>query len=41
MVNIFQEILLSKIEDLCGTEGDEIDVASVRMEIFELQGLFS
>lgn len=39
ITNAFQEILLSKIEDLCGTGGDE--VTSVRMEVFELQGLLS
>ncbi|VDK85138.1 unnamed protein product [Litomosoides sigmodontis] len=33
-----REILLSKIEDLCAIEDDKIGVASVRMEIFELQG---
>ncbi|KAL3985596.1 CTP synthase [Acanthocheilonema viteae] len=32
-----QGILLSKIENLCGTGGNEISVTSVRMEIFELQ----
>lgn len=41
IINSFQEILLSKIEDLCATGGDKIDVTSVRMEIFELQGLLS